>query len=121
MREPTPVRPAAAWPASLNVHASRSPDTFAAEITESGATRVLPISPFGYGHDPDGGAAPGNAEVTGAGPVGLLGLLGLLELLPPLHAAASTATETSAVTWTKSLVRIWLTAFPKSDIIMIDR
>jgi len=98
----------------LNVHATRSPDTFAAEITESGATRVLPISPFGYGHDPDGVAAPGNAEVTGAGP------LELLELLPPLHAATSTATEKSAVTWTrKSLVRIWLTAFPKSDITML--
>ena len=118
MREPTPGRPAAALPASLNVHASRSPDTFAAEITESGATRVLPISPFGYGHDPDGVAAPGNVEVTGAGP---LELLELLELLPPLHAATSRATETSAVAWTrKSLVRIWLTAFPKSDITMLD-
>ena len=79
MREPTPGRPAAALPASLNVHASRSPDTFAAEITASGATRVLPISPFGYGHDPDGVAAPGNAEVTGAG---------LLELLELAAAAA---------------------------------
>ena len=117
MREPTPGRPAAALPASLNVHASRSPDTFVVEITESGATRVLPVSPFGYGHDPDGVAAPGNAEVTGAG---LLELLELLEL-PPLHAATSTATETSAVTWTrKSLVRIWLTTFAKFDITMID-
>ena len=108
----TPKSESAALPASLNVHASRSPDTFAAEITESGATRVLPISPFGYGHDPDGGAAPGNAEVTGAGP---------LELLELVHAATSTATETSAVTWTrKSLVRIWLTTFAKFDITMID-
>ena len=102
----------------MNVHASRSPDTFAAEITESGATRVLPISPFGYGHDPDGVAAPGNAEVTGAGP---LGLLGLLELLLLLHAAASTATQTSAVTWTKSLDPHPAYRLPKSDIIMIDK
>jgi hypothetical protein len=99
----------------LNVHASRSPDTFAAEITESGATRVLPISPFGYGHDPDGAAAPVNAEVTGTWPLDLPELLDLPEVLPPLHAATSTAPETSAVAWTrKSLVRIRLTAFQKN-------
>ena len=69
-------------PVSLNVQASRSPDTFAAEITESGASLVLARSPFGYGHDPAGAAAPGNAVLTGAG-------------LPLLHAAASTVTATT--------------------------
>src|SRR5580693_1857364 len=40
-----------------NVQASRSCDTFAEEITEPGACRVLARSAFGSGHDPDGGAA----------------------------------------------------------------
>jgi hypothetical protein len=74
--------PAAAVPVSLNAHASRSPDTFAAEITASGAFLVLARSPFGSGHDPDGAAAPANAVLTGAG-------------LPLLHAAASTVTDTT--------------------------
>ena len=103
--EPSPATPAAAVPVSLNAHASRSPDTFAAEIAESGASLVLARSPFGYGHDPDGAAAPGNAVLTGAG-------------LLPLHAAASTVTETSraspapARARPPSLALIWLTALP---------
>ena len=57
------------------------------------------MSPFGYGHDPNGVAAPANPEETGAGP-------------PLLHAATSRATEANAATWTnKNLIRIWLTAF----------
>jgi hypothetical protein len=63
--------------ASLTAQASRSLDTFAAEITEPGASLVLPMSAFGYGHDPAGAAAPGNVVRTGAA-------------LAPPHAAAST-------------------------------
>ena len=77
-------------PVSLNAQASRRVDTSAAEIAESGASLVLAMSPFGYGHAPDGAAAPGNAVLAGAG-------------LLPLHAAASTTTQTSTVTWTDSL------------------
>ena len=100
--------PAAARPASLNVQASRSPDTFAAEIAEPGAFLVLAMSPFGYGHDPEGAAAPGNVVLTGAG-------------LPlPQAAAASRVTETNIINGTGSLAPkhapnvgfalIWLTA-----------
>ncbi len=56
--DPVYETPAAAGPVSLNAHASRRPDTLAAEITESGATLVLAMSASGYGHDPDGAAAP---------------------------------------------------------------
>ena len=63
------------------------PDTFAAEIAESGASLVLAMSPFGYGHDPLGAAAPGKAVLAGAA-------------LPPPHAAASIVIETSTVTGT---------------------
>ena len=87
--EPILETPAAAVPDSLNAHASRSADTFADEIAEPGASLVLARSPFGYGHDPDGAAAPGNAVLAGAG-------------LPPLHAAASIVIETSTVTGTNS-------------------
>ena len=80
--EPIPATPAAAVPVSLNAQASRSPDTFAAEIAESGAFLVLARSPFGYGHDPAGAAAPGNVVLAGAG-------------LPLLHAAPSTVTATA--------------------------
>ena len=83
--EPVAETPAAAGPASLNVQASRSPDTFAAEIAEPGASLVLAMSPFGYGHDPEGAAAPGNVVLTGAG------------LLLPQPAAASTVTETNII------------------------
>ena len=65
--EPAPCRFAAPWPVSLNVHASLSWDTFAAEIVEPVASLVLARSPFGYGQDPDGAAAPANVLVTGAG------------------------------------------------------
>jgi hypothetical protein len=91
----------------VNVHASRSSDTFADEIVESGAFLVLAISAFGNGHDPSGTVAPGNAVVLGAG------------LLAP-DAAGTTATKTSEITWAKSLApryrrqasfaRIWFTA-----------
>jgi hypothetical protein len=36
----------------------------AEEIIESGACRVLARSAFGYGHDPDGGVAPGFVVVA---------------------------------------------------------
>jgi hypothetical protein len=91
----------------LNVHASRSPDTFADEIVESGAFLVLAMSAFGYGHDPTGTAASGNDVVTGAG-----------RLAP--DAAGTTATKMSAITGAKNFgpgyrgqvcfARIWLTA-----------
>jgi hypothetical protein len=68
----------------LNAQASRRLDTFAAEIAEPGASLVLPMSPFGYGHDPPGAAAPANAVLTGAG-------------LPLLHAVASTVIKASNV------------------------
>ena len=64
--EPAYDTPAAAWPASLNAQASRSRDTFADEITEPGATLVLASCPFGYGHCPEGGVAPGDLVVSGA-------------------------------------------------------
>jgi hypothetical protein len=41
------------------------------------------MSPFGYGHDPDGAAAPGKAVVVGAG------------ALLPLHAVTSAVAATS--------------------------
>jgi hypothetical protein len=69
-------------------------DTLAAVIVESGATLVLARSPFGYAQDPDGAAAPENAVLAGF-------VLAGFELL--LHAAASRATETSAVTGTSRL------------------
>jgi hypothetical protein len=118
----------------LNVHASRSLDTFAAEITEPGATRVLPMSPFGYGHAPDGVAAPATVvvelpepadppvlaellEVSElAEPLELLDPLELVEPLepPPLHAATSRASEASAVNWAKEgLVRIPVHRLPE--------
>ena len=87
--EPMPETPAAAGPASLNVQASRRPDTFAAEIAESGTSLVLARPPSGSGHDPAGTAAPGNVVLAGAG-------------LLPLHPAASTVTETSTATGTSS-------------------
>ena len=72
-------------PVSLNAQASLSPATFDADIVEPGAVRVLAMSPFGYGHDPDGAAAPANAWVAGGG------------LLPP-HAAATRATAATTTT-----------------------
>jgi hypothetical protein len=63
-------------------------DTLAAEMAELGASLVLAMSPFGYGHDPVGTAAPGKAEVIGA--------------VLPLHAAANMDIETSKVTGRKS-------------------
>jgi hypothetical protein len=96
----------------LNVHASRSPDTFAADMVESGASLVLAMSPFGYGHDPDGTAAPGNASVAGA-------------RVLPLHAAATTATQSTITGANRldpgparpvSFARIGLTASLKPDL-----
>ncbi len=80
--EPEYDTPAAAVPASLNAQASRSVDTFADEITEPGASLVLARLPFGYGHCPEGGAAPGKSVVTG------------VELLSPPVAGGSVVTET---------------------------
>jgi hypothetical protein len=71
-----------------NVQACWSLATLADEITEPGASRLLATSAFGYGHDPDGGAASGLvvvadcARVTG----------GLLEE----QAAASKVTRTAS-------------------------
>ncbi len=62
---PAPCTPAAAVPVMWNDHASRSEATFAAEITDPAASRVLPPSPFGYAHVPDGVAAPANPLVDG--------------------------------------------------------
>jgi len=45
--EPVTPTPAAALPVSLKLHASRSCDTFAEEIVEPAASRVLARSPFG--------------------------------------------------------------------------
>jgi hypothetical protein len=47
-----------------NVQACCSFDTFADEIIEAGACRVLARSPFGNGHEPDGGAAFGFVVVA---------------------------------------------------------
>ena len=66
---------------SLNVHASRSVPTFAAEIRDPVASRVLARSPLGYAHDPAGRAAPANVLVAGAGGA-------------ELHAATSPAAPT---------------------------
>src|SRR3954463_1091383 len=74
--EPVAPTPAAAWPASLKLHASRSRDTFAEEIIEPAASRVLARSPFGYGHDPDAVGAPLKTVVAGRAVV-------------PLHAAST--------------------------------
>ena len=63
---PTPGTPAAAVPDSLNAHASRSVDTFADEMTEPGASRVLARLPLGYGHCPEGDAVGGRLVATGA-------------------------------------------------------
>ncbi len=68
--DPAYLTPVAAVPASLNVHASRSVPTFAAEIRDPAASRVLARSPFGYAHDPAGRAAPANVLLAGAGGVG---------------------------------------------------
>src|ERR1700759_3672949 len=65
--EPRCATPPAAVPASLNVHASRSRDTLADEIPEPAASLVLARSPFGYGDDPAGVAAPADLTVVGAG------------------------------------------------------
>jgi hypothetical protein len=64
---PAPFTPFAAVPASLNVHASFSDATFADEITDPAASRVLSRSPFGSAHDPAAAAAPANVTVVGAG------------------------------------------------------
>jgi len=71
----------------LNVHASRSLDTFADVMAEPAASRVLARSPFGYAHDPDGAAAPWKVVVAGDG---------ALPLLP--QAAASDAVVTAMPT-----------------------
>src|ERR1700728_742379 len=65
--DPECSRFVAAWPVSWNVHASLSWETLADEITEPTASLVLARSPFGYGDEPDGGAAPGNRLLPGAG------------------------------------------------------
>ena len=73
---PTVRTPVSAPVSVLNRHsrrpvealqASRRLDTFADDTEEPAASRVLARSPFGYGHDPDGAAAPGNLLVAGAG------------------------------------------------------
>jgi len=71
----------------LNVQASRSRDTFADEIAEPAASRVLARSPFGYGHDPFGAAAPRKSLVAGVG--------GADPPKPPRTPATSSACPTS--------------------------
>src|SRR5580658_4824290 len=51
-RDPKPGTPVT-FPVSLKVQASRRLVTFAEEMVESGASRVLARSAFGYGQDPD--------------------------------------------------------------------
>ena len=105
--EPTET-PAAALPVSLNAQASRSCDTFADEIAEPGASLVLARSPFGYGHDPVGAAAPGNTLVTG-GP-GLLPPDGAATMVTQTNAITGAQTLTPAYRRPVSLARIRLTA-----------
>jgi len=81
--EPAYSRLVAAWPESWNDHASLSLDTLAPVITEPAASLVLARSPFGYGHDPDGVAAPGSRLLVGAG-------------WPELQPAASSAKAATA-------------------------
>jgi hypothetical protein len=57
VNDPYGRTPAAASPVSLNVQACASPDTFAEEIVDPAATRVLARSAFEYGHEPDVPAA----------------------------------------------------------------
>src|SRR6516225_5147601 len=59
--------PAAAVPVSLKLQASRSEATFADVMADPAASRVLARSPFGYGQEPDGAAAPWKLVVTGGG------------------------------------------------------
>src|ERR1700751_246968 len=80
--DPAGATPAAALPASLTLHASRNCATFAEEIVEPAASRVLARSPSGYGHDPDAVDAPLKTVAGGGAAV-------------PLHAAASTLTAMS--------------------------
>jgi hypothetical protein len=54
----------------LSAHASFSDATFADEIPDPAASRVLSRSPFGSAHDPAAAAAPANVTVVGAGCVG---------------------------------------------------
>jgi len=54
-------------PDSLNVHASFSDATFADEIRDPAASRVLARLPFGYVHDPAGPAAPENVLAVPVG------------------------------------------------------
>src|SRR5215469_9758076 len=60
-------------------------DTLAEEIVEPGACRVLARSPFGYGHEPDGGIALEFVVVSDF----VLVAAGLADV----HAAASTETR----------------------------
>src|SRR5215472_5325656 len=64
---PTELTPAAAWPVSLKLQASRSEATFADEMADPAASRVLARSPLGYGQEPDGVAAPWKLVVVGGG------------------------------------------------------
>jgi hypothetical protein len=83
-----------------NVQACWSFATLADEMTESGACRVLARSAFGYGHEPDGGVAPGFVVVAGF----VLVAGGLLLL----HAAASRATSAAR---RQKLLRVRLMRF----------
>jgi hypothetical protein len=65
--EPAPDTPFAAVPVSLNVHASFSRETFAAEICAPVAALVLARFPLGSAHDPAGWAAPVNALLVPVG------------------------------------------------------
>ncbi|GAB3796744.1 hypothetical protein GCM10028798_07130 [Humibacter antri] len=56
-------------PVRLSDQASRRPDTLTEEIVEVVASLVLARSPFGYGHEPCGGAASGNEVLFAVGAV----------------------------------------------------
>jgi hypothetical protein len=64
-----------------NVQACWSLDTFADDIVEPAASRVLAMSPLGYGHDPD---------AIGLGAAALVTVAGVL-----LHAASAKLPVTS--------------------------
>jgi hypothetical protein len=94
--EPEPDTPVAAVPVSLNVHASFSDATFDDEIRDPTASRVLVRSPFGYAHDPAGGAAPANVLDVGAG---------CAEDAEELHPAASPPVKLATVSATGAILR----------------
>jgi hypothetical protein len=94
---------------SLKLQAGARPDTFAAEIVEPTASRVLARSAFGSDHDPDPDAVTGVAEFVAA----TLVLRPQPEVvLAPPHAPTSKPAPTSTTTLRMAprllLILIWL-------------